>query len=309
MAISQGSLASYSDLANYYNTFNNFIATYGGNITQLTIPSQNKKIEASDVNNLDGKITEFQSETYLSTQASWWVNANVTVGDLIQAIDWDNVNTTVTNMARVQCRNISTNNKGNNGECCNTYSTHSQCCDTNSTNANCCNTNSTNGNCCNTNSTNGNCCNTNSTHSQTCQNGSGTTTFYWNGWWRIGDWSWNSSGWWDVGYRYSSNCSNGCLNAPYSAWYWNGGWVAVTAYTCSVACGNGCTQSACKNGNHGQACKNGNHGQVCKNGNHGQNCQNGTNSKNPCNNGQKTNTCSNTQVIDITCQQATKSNA
>ena len=67
MSVATGYTVLYSDLQSFYTTFNNFINTYGGNITTLTVPTANKIVEATDINNLNEKVNEFKSETYLST--------------------------------------------------------------------------------------------------------------------------------------------------------------------------------------------------------------------------------------------------
>ena len=44
----------------YVKKNNNFINTYGGNITTLTVPTANKIVEATDINNLNEKVNEFK---------------------------------------------------------------------------------------------------------------------------------------------------------------------------------------------------------------------------------------------------------
>ena len=118
MALTQISQVANSDLQSLYTTFNNFIQNYSNGIAKLTVPSNNKKVEATDLNNLNTKITAFKSDTYLKTQASWWVNATVTAGNPLKASDWTNINTTVTNMGKVKCKNNATNSKGTNNQTC-----------------------------------------------------------------------------------------------------------------------------------------------------------------------------------------------
>lgn len=366
MAIQQGSQILNSDLQSLYSDFNTFISNRAaGVISTLAIPAANKKAEASDINDLNTKIVEFQNDEYLGTQASWWVDANVTIGSLITPVT--NILTTIDNFSLVACRNKATNNKGentnhcdangNHGECCNTNSTNSNCCNTNSTNANCCNTNSTNGNCCNTNGNHGNCCNANGNHGNCCntngnngnQCGNGNNGNYCSNqvftyyvgkvWQRSGSTA-------RPGKYYGNNyagtgvvwtpqggttpCQNSCGTET--------GGTNVREYqsmrscnvTCSYqthgqqcgngnhgqGCGNGNHGQGCGNGNHGQGCGNGNHGQGCARGNHGQNCTRGTHGQGcnrgtngrSCSQGNYGEVCSHTTTIDITCNQATKTN-
>ena len=367
MAMQQNSKILLSDLQSWYSDFNTFISNFAqGVIATLNVPQTNKKAEASDINNLDAKITAFQQDEYLGTQASWWVNANVTVGDLITPLS--GLSTTINNFSQVICRNLATNNKGqntnrcdangNHGECCNANSTNANCCNTNSTNANCCNTNSTNANCCNTNSTNANCCNANSTNGNCCNNNgnngnccnangnngnycSNRVFRYYVGkvWQRTGSTArpgkyygdnyagtgvvWtpqggttpcqNSCGTETGGtnvreYQSMRSCnvtcsyqthSQGCGNSNHGQGCGNGNH--------GQGCGRGNHNQGCTRGNHGQGCGRGNHNQGCVRGNHGEGCNRGQNA-NSCSQGNNSQTCSNTTTIDITCNQATKSN-
>lgn len=114
MAIEQGQITLYSDLQNVYTTFNTFITQFGGPITTLVIPSPNSKMQASNINNLDGKITEFKQDTYLSTESAWWVNQTVNRGSIIYPVDWTGINTTISNMSSVKCRNDAYHSFGSN---------------------------------------------------------------------------------------------------------------------------------------------------------------------------------------------------
>ena len=67
LAVSTGSQVSYSDLKNWYDTFNNLSANYSDNISTLAVPASGSKTLASNLNNLHAKITEFRSDTYLGT--------------------------------------------------------------------------------------------------------------------------------------------------------------------------------------------------------------------------------------------------
>jgi hypothetical protein len=68
---------------------------------------------------LNDKIEEFQFDTFLSTQPTWWVSGSVTIGELIAASNMDNINTTISNFSRVQCRNADARHS---------YSTNSNAC-------------------------------------------------------------------------------------------------------------------------------------------------------------------------------------
>ena len=47
MALTQNSQVANSDLQSLYTTFNNFIQNYSNGIAKLTVPSNNKKVEAT----------------------------------------------------------------------------------------------------------------------------------------------------------------------------------------------------------------------------------------------------------------------
>lgn len=349
MAMQSNSPLLNSDLQSWYTSFNDFITSSkcGGTIAVLSVPANNKKAEASDINNLDAKITAFQQDEYLGTQVSWWPNAHVNIGDLISPLP--NLTTVISNFSQVICRNLATNNKGQNTNQCDANGNHGECCNTNSTNANCCNTNSTNSNCCNTNSTNANCCNTNGNHGNCCNtNGNNGNCCNTNG--NNGNYCANQVFTYYVGKVWQRNGSTARPGKYYGnnyagtgvVWTPQGGTTPcqnncgtetggtnVREYqsmrSCNVTCsyqthsqgcgnsthGQGCGNSthgqACGNGNHGQGCGRGNHGQGCQRGNHGEGCNRGQNT-NSCSQGNNSQTCSNTTTIDITCNQATKSN-
>lgn len=67
MAVSTGSKALYSDLKNWYDTFNSLASNYSSGISTLTVPASGSKISATNINNLHNKIAEFRSDTYLGT--------------------------------------------------------------------------------------------------------------------------------------------------------------------------------------------------------------------------------------------------
>jgi len=104
----------YEDLSNYYTSFNIFIQNYAdGVISTLTLPTSAKEIQPSDITNLNNKITEFKSDSYLGTESTLWVESPPpTVGELLEAPKWDNITTTIGNMGLVQCRNNASNTYG-----------------------------------------------------------------------------------------------------------------------------------------------------------------------------------------------------
>lgn len=128
MAISQYSSLSNSDLQDLYTSFNNFIQTYGGSITQLTLPTANKKVEASDMNNLNNKINDFRSDKFLKTRLDFWPTGSVTLGDIIQTSNISNIITVKSNFSKVKCRNEVGNNQGYNDNTCSTQGVHPNKC-------------------------------------------------------------------------------------------------------------------------------------------------------------------------------------
>lgn len=67
MAVSQGNKALYSDLKNWYDTFNSLATNYSNNLTALTVPSSGSKISATNINNLHSRIAAFRSDKFLGT--------------------------------------------------------------------------------------------------------------------------------------------------------------------------------------------------------------------------------------------------
>ena len=126
MAVSQDSSALKSDLINWYTVFNNFIASYGGDIPQLTVPD-GSKIRATDVNALYTKTNEFKADEYLKAEPDLWIRGSaVTSGTLIKPAQiTDSISRTITNMGVVKCRNNATNyfgaNANGNNDCGNKY--------------------------------------------------------------------------------------------------------------------------------------------------------------------------------------------
>lgn len=190
MAVSRGSAALGSDMQDWYNRFNTILSRYSNGIATLTVPGRNSSILASNINNLNTKITAMKSDKWLGTVASYWTNQTVSAGTAITPPS--GITSTIGNFGRVVCKNTATNNKGNHNQGCG-RGNHDQCCDTNGnhsqtcgngkkddggcynglstfqTNRNGWNNRGTNGNAC-SNGRHGNCCNTNSTNSNTCAN-------------------------------------------------------------------------------------------------------------------------------------------
>ena len=110
MAVSTGSTALSSDMQGWYKSFNNFISSYASGIGTLTVPAANKIIAATDVNNLNTKISAFKSDTYLSTQSGWWTTGSVSSGAVIKPPTF--ITSTISNFSNVKCRNTATNSKG-----------------------------------------------------------------------------------------------------------------------------------------------------------------------------------------------------
>lgn len=130
MAITTGSLAEALDIQNKYSQFNNFIASFGGTITQLsTAPRQGDVLQTSDINNLTGKVDAFKQDTYLSTQSQWWTGIIVAHGDLITPSQFENIDTTISNFSKVKCRNDAYHGYGSNA--------HGQNADGNNNNTTC----------------------------------------------------------------------------------------------------------------------------------------------------------------------------
>lgn len=125
MSTGRGDKAAYSDVKNWYDTFNNLASNYSNGIGTLAVPSAGARINASDINNLHSKINSFRSDAYLGTQAGWWpTGTNVSAGAQITNGSLSSILTTVSNASRVKCRNTATNSKGaqsngtrNNGAC------------------------------------------------------------------------------------------------------------------------------------------------------------------------------------------------
>ena len=61
-------LILFSELQDWYNTWNSVITNYGGGlISTLSVPSQGTA-KASDINLLYTKLSDFKNDEYLSTE-------------------------------------------------------------------------------------------------------------------------------------------------------------------------------------------------------------------------------------------------
>lgn len=337
MAISAGNVANAADISSIYTEFNTFINRwrgYGGtNIAALSSgPSAGALIDDSNINTLNSKIVEFQGDTYLKTQPTFWKNGTVSQGVVIKATDLNFAINTKANFASVKCRNTATNSKGTNSVSC-SYSTNSNTC-SNSTNSNTCSntcsvtcSNACSNTCSNTCSIT--CSNTcsitcSNTCSQSCTRGSyGTKHETFNS-----ICAWNSCG--HVcnksGYPLSYNTS-GCCNkfkahdglrhavTNFMCMYKSGGTKTPCGWTnwpsnctrkhslCSpYDCNNACSQS-CSHSSHSQSCSNSSHSQSCNHGTHSQSCSHDSHSQ-ACSNSKHNQTCSNSthsQTCSKTC--------
>jgi len=101
-----------TELQNWYTTVNSVATNYGGGITTLTTPTANKKAEATDINNLVTKITQFKNDSYLGTQPQLYndLPTSVAAGAYIQQNLQSGMVTTIENLSLIKCRNAATNN-------------------------------------------------------------------------------------------------------------------------------------------------------------------------------------------------------
>lgn len=157
MAVTQGSKASSTDIQSWYNSLNSIISNFGGGtIGTLTVPSTNKKIEASDINNYYNKMTEMKKDTYLGNQAGLYPSYSVvSSGTKI-----------MTNIGTVAASAVDANHLG-------AIKCRNQANNSNSTNSNASKNNSTNAN-----STNNNGSNSNGNHNNGSNNNSYGVFFY-----------------------------------------------------------------------------------------------------------------------------------
>ena len=127
MAISEGSTVLQSDIKSKYDSFNNFIQSYGGTIAKLTVPGQYTVAYASQFNALNNKVNEFKNDTYLKTQASWWVAGPTVVAgtSLLDDGNFTNINTTISNFSKVKCRNNAYNSNSTRSHSTNSHTVKS----------------------------------------------------------------------------------------------------------------------------------------------------------------------------------------
>ena len=162
MAIAQGSLILSSDMRSWYTRLNAIISKYGGGvITTMTVPAVNKKAQASDVNTIVAKLNQMKADQFLGSVPSMYTAYSVVaVGDYIRVTTGQQLNTVITNLEAIKCRNRATNAYGVNSNTCKNGANIVGC------------SNGTCGNGANGNSANGNGANGNGTcHNQTCNNG------------------------------------------------------------------------------------------------------------------------------------------
>lgn len=125
-----GESLSYTELKNWYDTFNTVISNYGGNIEQLIVPTQGKA-KPNDINNLLNKITELANEEYLGTQPSLYLTdySVVSSGSKILRSSITPISNTASNLSSISCRNKisyscgtnSCGNKSNGSDNCGTW--------------------------------------------------------------------------------------------------------------------------------------------------------------------------------------------
>lgn len=112
MALGQNNPIAASDVTNWYNSINSTISSFGGGIGQLSNPAGGGvSIKATDINNLVNKLNELKRDEYLS-QVSYGSYSSVSVGQIIRASDWTGINSSISNLAGVKCRNRATNSDG-----------------------------------------------------------------------------------------------------------------------------------------------------------------------------------------------------
>ena len=290
MAVEQNQLVEYSDLSDYYTSFNTFIQNYtNGTISTVVLPPIDSNVQPSDLTNLNTKIDSFQSDEFLGTESSLWIKATPppTVGGLLLATTWENIKTTVTNMGLVQCRNRANNTYGTvacNPQSCGGQGTCSKTC---------------------SNGSHGNTC-SNGSHGNNCSNGKHSNGNYY--------FSCAYSGYSVAGTGSGTNATasgrilkaqvtctriTGCTvcsqgetmlrvvdsSCGYSTW----------TYHCGVTCSYGARSVSCSNGTRSVS---------CSNGTRSVSCNYSSNSNSSCNNGTKTCTAQGT-TIDIRNAQAT----
>ena len=122
MAITQGSSLLSTDMRSWYTRLNTIISNHGGGMAQMTVPSAGKKAEISDVNTVVYKLNDMKADAYLGNDTSLYTTYGaVTAGNLIQPSPGTQLNTVITNLEKIKCRNDATKTNGNT----NTVKSHS----------------------------------------------------------------------------------------------------------------------------------------------------------------------------------------
>lgn len=123
MALSVGGIIGSSEVSNWYTSINSTIKNYGNGISQLSNPiSAGRGVMVSDVNNLVSKLNELKKDSYLQ-YASYGSYTTVSKGQIIKASDWTGINSSISSLANVKCRNTISYKNGtyettnNNGSC------------------------------------------------------------------------------------------------------------------------------------------------------------------------------------------------
>ena len=112
MAWTQGWAIGASEVSNWYTTLNKTIGSYGGGIAQLSNPiGVGRDVYASDLNNLTTKLDELKRDEYLSN-ASYGSYSTVSKGQIIKATDWTGINSSISSLSGVKCRNKATYTNG-----------------------------------------------------------------------------------------------------------------------------------------------------------------------------------------------------
>ena len=112
MAWTQGGAIGASEVSNWYTTLNKTIGSYGGGIAQLSNPiGVGRDVYASDLNNLTTKLDELKRDEYLSN-ASYGSYSTVSKGQIIKTTDWTGINSSISSLSGVKCRNKATYTNG-----------------------------------------------------------------------------------------------------------------------------------------------------------------------------------------------------
>lgn len=116
MAIGVGKLILGTDMQSWYNRLNTVIGRAGGSaVAKMAVPTGRGKLaQASDVNTVVYKLNQMKSDAYLGYDKSLYTAYGaVSVGSLIKATTGTQLNTVITNLERIKCRNDATKMNGN----------------------------------------------------------------------------------------------------------------------------------------------------------------------------------------------------